>query len=121
MGKVKIGKFGKEVLKQINHFCEEEKRILDDAIEYAAKEGQKEVINRSPEETGKYKKGWKIAEEKKKLIKKEIIYNKNYHLPHLLEFGHAKRGGGRVEGIPHIYPAEQLAIKALEEKLNDEL
>lgn len=121
MGKVKLSSFKKELYKELSQFCEDEEKILDEAISFAAKEGQEEVIRKSPKKTGTYKKGWRITEEKKGLIKKDIIHNKNYHLPHLLEFGHAKRGGGRVEGIPHIYPAEQLAIKVLEEKLNDEL
>lgn len=64
--------------------------------------------------TGEYSKSWTMKTEKEfSQPSKRIIHVKapHYRLTHLLEHGHAKVGGGRVEGIPHIRPAEEEVIR----------
>lgn len=62
--------------------------------------------------SGQYAKSWT----KKKRGKMIIIHNKEYQLTHLLEKGHAKRGGGRVEAKVHILPVE-LNLKESAERI----
>jgi nucleoid DNA-binding protein len=68
---------------------------------------------------GVYEKGWKtkIAYEDKDNIRITTYNSKEANLTHLLEFGHAKQNGGRVEGKPHIAPNEDIAKKELIERI----
>lgn len=66
----------------------------------------------------RYGAGWKYYVSDKRLQATATIYNDTYPtLPHLLEHGHAKRGGGRVEGRPHIEPVEKQLIEEYERSL----
>ena len=50
-----------------------------------------------------------------------VVHSKRYQLTHLLEFGHAKRGGGRTRAFPHIAPAEQAGIEQLARDIERDL
>ena len=83
------------------------------------REIQKQIKANAPEDTGKYAKSWtakKVRETSQTLTM--VVHSKNrYQLAHLLEYGHAKRNGGRVEGKAHIAPAEQHGIRQLQEEI----
>ena len=46
---------------------------------------------------------------------------KTYPLAHLLENGHAKRGGGRTAPIVHIKPVEEWAIEEVQKTIKEEV
>lgn len=79
-------------------------KITDDV----GSEATKKVSNLSPRDTGRYATGWKLT--KSGGDTSIIIHNKNSpSLTHLLEFGHAKRGGGRTKAINHIAQTQEWA------------
>ena len=90
-------------------------------------EVSKEAVNRLKKESpkgakGKYAKGWARKVETGRLTVGATVYGKHgtYQLAHLLEHGHARRGGGRnVGGIEHIKPVEEWAIKEVEKRIRE--
>lgn len=70
----------------------------------------------------KYYKGWTYTTKEGRLYTTVTIYNgKLAGLPHLLEHGHAKVNGGRVEGRAHIRPVEEKLINAYESEVKSKL
>ena len=82
-----------------------------------AKHAVKQLKATSPKRTGKYASGWT----KKKRGKAIVVHNKSYQLTHLLEKGHAKRGGGRVAVRVHIAPVEKQVQSMVEPVLRKKL
>lgn len=72
-----------------------------------------------PRIPGDYAKSW--ADKKRKETSSSltvVVHSRNrYQLAHLLEFGHAKRGGGRVSAQPHIAAAEAKGMEQLEDEI----
>lgn len=89
------------------------------AVRKAGKLVKDEIAANAPKKTGAYSKSWSVKATKETSESLElVVHSKNrYQIAHLLEHGHAKRGGERVAGIPHIAPAEEKAVKQLEEDI----
>lgn len=64
-----------------------------------------------------YAKGWTAKMQKGRYDSVSIVHNKTPGLPHLLEHGHALRGGGRVPGRAHIAPVEAAVIEQFESEV----
>ena len=89
------------------------------AVKKAAKTVKKDIQAGAPVKSGAYSKSWATKTMKDSSVALEVVvHSKNrYQLAHLLEKGHAKRGGGRVGGKSHIAPAEQHGMEQLEQDI----
>lgn len=86
------------------------------AVRKSAKTVKEQISENAPVKTGRYAKSWvaKTTEENSQRLVQTVCSPTRYMLAHLLEKGHAKRGGGRVAGKPHIAPAEEAGVELLE-------
>ncbi len=65
--------------------------------------------------TGSYRRGWRAQLKKSRIGVFATVYNAtDYRLTHLLEYGHAMRGGGRSKEFPHISDVNAWAIEQFE-------
>jgi predicted AAA+ superfamily ATPase len=120
--KIKADDLAKTIEKTLSDYAEDVNDIVKQEIKDAGKEAVKELKEKSPKRTGKYAKGWRSTVQKETAVGAEVVvHNKVYGLTHLLEKGHAKRGGGRVEGIPHIAPVEEEITGKLSDEIEKEL
>lgn len=95
---------------------------MKDAVEKTAKDVKNEIQDKAPVRTGRYKRSWTVTKTEENADRLVMtVHAGRYQLTHLLEHGHAKRGGGRVAAIPHIAPAEADGEKQLEEEITRSL
>ncbi|MBC1744030.1 HK97 gp10 family phage protein [Listeria welshimeri] len=94
-----------DALKTYTKDVEKELELVQKKV---ANNASKKLQQKSPVKTGEYRRGWKA----KKTSAGYVIYNASSPgKTHLLENGHARRGGGRVKAYKHIEPVEQEAIQ----------
>ena len=125
MAKVTAENFGDELQRILLKYCDEVSEATAEGVKAATKAGVQAVKSGAAEKfdgTGKYAAGWTSQVETGRFSAQGVIYNaKVPGLPHLLEYGHAKRGGGRVPGRVHIATVEEAIaaafMKSFEAKL----
>lgn len=117
---INIDQLANEIADSLSKYSNEVVEKVDTSSERVVKKAVKNLKATSPKKTGKYSKSWaKKTEKQFAQPNNHIIYNKEGWKTHLLENGHAKRGGGRVAGIPHIRPAEQQVIEEFTKEVEE--
>ena len=117
--KCTIDNLAKTIMEGLQEYADVASEDVKTAVRKAGKNVKAEISANAPKRTGAYAKSWTVKTEKETAHSLEVVvHSKNrYQIAHLLEHGHAKRGGGRVAGIPHIAPAKEKAVKQLEEDI----
>lgn len=119
MGAIKIEDLEDAIMSELMNYSDEVTEELKTDVTQVAKECMRDIKNRAPKLSGDYKKSWKVKKAYESAMDIRVVIHspKEYRIAHLLENGHAKRGGGRVEGKPHITPAAESAEKKLMRKI----
>lgn len=110
MAKTTVDTLAVDIQKILDEYGEEVTNLSKETVKKVAQKGVQALKSNSGifGGSGKYASGWTSKVEEGRLNTTATLYNgKTPGLPHLLEFGHAKRGGGRVSGRTHIAPVEQ--------------
>ena len=117
--RVSIDGLADAIMKELDDYADASTDGVKAAVTKAAKTVRQEIQAGAPVRTGKYAKSWSTKNTAESSTGLEItVYSRNrYQLAHLLEHGHAKRGGGRVSARPHIAPAEETGIEQLEQEI----
>lgn len=107
--------------RELQNYSDEVSEKIEEAVETVANEVNDEIKQhvtfRQP--TGKYVKAFRIKKlstgSKHNHSRVWHVLGPQYRLTHLLEHGHALRGGGRARAFPHIKYGEKLAERCMQE------
>ena len=126
--KVTLDNLDSEIKKILDEYGDEVTENMSQITRRVGQKGAAALRNESLDTfpaSGKHKKRygstWTYKTEAKRLYTKVIIHNKQAGLPHLLENGHAKVNGGRVEGKAHISPVEKRLVQEYEREVVNKL
>ena len=111
--------FADMIRQALKEYADEAMTVINDTIEEVAKDTTKQVKANASVFKGKTPKGWTTTAEKGRLSTAVTVHGrgKTASVAHLMENGHAKRGGGRVAGRTVIAPADTFAAEQLEQRI----
>ena len=123
MANVSIDSMAEEIMKGLMEYKNLATADMKTAVRKAGRTVKKDIQANAPKKTGAYSKSWtaKTTKETSESLELTVYSPKKYQLAHLLEKGHAKRGGGRTKAVPHIAPAGESAVKELESDIRKAL
>lgn len=126
--KTAIGNISQQVLAILQEYGQGITETVNDIIPDVAKDTAKQIranidsAGIGKGRNGKYAKGWSVSVEKTGTgDMRAVVYNRTPGLPHLLEFDHALRQGGRTKPHEHIAPAEEWAEKEIVKRVKGAL
>ena len=113
--KVKPEQLAAAIRKELESYSKAATEETKELIRETAKICKEEIQSASPVRTGKYRKGWSIKplwEDNDSL--REIVRNRSaWQLTHLLENGHEKKNGGRVQATRTSNPPKKERLNVL--------
>ena len=101
--------FSSQLKALLDEYNRDVQAAVDKAVKRTARATRDQIKATAPQNTGQYAKSWTVKNGQSSLYgASATVYSKDrYYLDHLLEFGHAKRNGGRVAARPHLAAAEK--------------
>ena len=117
--RITVDQLSSAVMQELEEYADTTTDGVKNAVRKAAKTVKEGIEAGAPVRTGKYAKSWatKTTGESSHALEITVHSRNRYQLAHLLEHGHAKRGGGRVSARPHIAAAEAEGIEELEREI----
>lgn len=123
---VTVESFAGEIQKILEQYGEEVEQNMAQIVDATAQKAAQTLRATSPvnpkgKQAGAYARGWRVEKSTAKSVRglnvSATVYNTHPQLPHLLEYGHALRQGGRSPAIPHIAPVEDAIFRELDTRL----
>ena len=122
MKKATPDNFAAAVESVLNEYKDRVDDVLGDVIKVVGKEAAKDISRNAPRgRTEEYARSWTSTDTGTRIAPGSTVYSTKPGLPHLLENGHALRGGGRTRAIPHISQVEEALPQMLEDRIRREL
>ena len=109
-----------DIHKLLIDYTEEVTKGIEEAAISLGEEAVSVLKVSGPVDKGKYRKSWKNKVLRGSGYINVTVYNaKYYRLTHLLEYGHAKRNGGRTKAFNHIKPVEKMVSDKFVESVEE--